>query len=112
LYSVLLDQENDSVAGIAFAQVRTEKPQLIGIADEAIELKNFKSPAQIGDEASAKEWPALKTQWREILEQLAQGFIRGDAQVDPKKAQVCTYCDLASVCRIGHQRFDSDLMDE
>jgi probable DNA repair protein len=111
LYSTLLDSESgnttiQNVAGIAFAQVRSEQPQLVGIADEALSLSGFKTPAQIGDEVSAKEWPALKTQWREVLESLAQSFIRGDAQVDPKKAQVCTYCDLASVCRIGHQRLE------
>lgn len=112
LYSVLLDEESDSVAGIAFAQVRAEKPQFVGLADESIELKGFKSAAQINDEATAKEWPALKMQWRETLQNLAQSFIRGDAQVDPKQAQVCTYCDLASVCRIGHQRFDEEVADE
>jgi probable DNA repair protein len=112
LYAALLEAELQNVGGIAFAQVRAEQPQLVGIADEALAMKGFKAPAQINDETIAKEWPALKMQWRETLENLAHSFICGDAQVDPKKAQVCMYCDLPSVCRIGYQKLSSNLEDE
>ncbi|MDB6062354.1 MAG: hypothetical protein JWM78_2457 [Verrucomicrobiaceae bacterium] len=115
LYAALLennDENNQSVAGIAFAQVRVEQPQFVGIGDDTLTLRGFKAPAQITDETSAKEWPALKQQWRETLENLAHEFIHGAARVDPKKPQVCTYCDLSSVCRIAHQQRAEEGADE
>ena len=42
----------------------------------------------------------LLTQWKAILTQLAVSFRDGEAQVDPKDANTCRYCDLQTFCRI------------
>jgi ATP-dependent helicase/nuclease subunit B len=102
LYSVLLEAERDaSVAGVLFAQVRLDNPRLVGAGAEALETHQIKAAETLGEVAA--DWPALKAQWRAVLENLAAEFIAGSAQVDPKTPQVCQYCALGSICRIGHQ---------
>jgi len=107
LYSVLLNEsgsgDDNDVAGIAFAQVRNEKPQLVGIGDDVLQAQGFRTASQLGEEFSADNWSSLQARWKTILENLARDFIAGKAIVDPKAAGVCTYCDLASICRIAHQ---------
>src|SRR5690606_6139425 len=73
----------NEVAGIAFAQVRPERPQYVGLADDAAALRGFKTPAQVAEEGGAGEWQALQQQWRTVLENLAAAFIRGEAHIDP-----------------------------
>ena len=113
LYSVLLNGgeskrdsgsgDDNKVAGIAFAQVRNEKPQFVGVGDEVLQAQGFRTAAQLGEEFSADSWASLQAHWKTILENLAHDFIAGKAVVDPKAGSACTYCDLASVCRIAHQ---------
>ena len=43
------------------------------------------------------------TKWRNVLEQLVEGFRCGDAKVDPRKKEVCQTCHLTSFCRIHEQ---------
>lgn len=108
LYSVLWEEDaaaDDSappseIAGIAFAQVRLENPRLVGVGDAGLEAQRLQTAAQIGD---ARGWSELKQYWRGVLENLAAEFVAGVAIVNPKKPAVCTYCALASVCRIDHQ---------
>ena len=108
LYSILLEEDGAQVGAVAFAQVRLEAPRLIGAG--APELAAADPQAQIRDAAAladetgqSRDWPALKAYWRDVLGTLARDFINGAAAIDPKNPQVCQYCDLASVCRIGHQ---------
>jgi ATP-dependent helicase/DNAse subunit B len=103
LYSILWEDDDEpaAIGGIAFAQVRLENPRLTGVGDEAVAAKGLQSVAQLDD--AAPDWQELKRQWRTTLENLAAEFIDGWAAVSPKKPAVCTYCALASICRIGHQ---------
>jgi hypothetical protein len=103
LYSILWEEgdEADAIAGIAFAQVRLEKPRLVGVGDEQASAQGLQSAAGLDDAVS--DWRELKRRWRAVLENLAAEFIDGWAAVGPKKPAVCTYCALASVCRIDHQ---------
>ena len=107
LYSVLLQAAGSAVGGVAFAQVRNEKPQLVGIGDTALQAQGFRAPAELGEEYAAENWPALNARWQIILENIARDFIAGNAMVDPKTPSVCNFCDLASVCRIDHQLMDT-----
>lgn len=103
LYSILWEEgaESDAIAGIAFAQVRLEKPRLVGVGDEQASTQGLQSVA--GLDAAVADWRELKRRWRTVLENLAAEFIDGWAAVSPKKPAVCTYCALASVCRIDHR---------
>lgn len=48
------------------------------------------------------DWPALLQHWRTTLTQLAEGFVAGNATVDPLP-QECTHCHLSALCRINER---------
>jgi hypothetical protein len=52
----------------------------------------------------AQDWVSLNARWRENLEALANGFITGEAQVDPLGSTTCTWCGLQPLCRVDAQR--------
>lgn len=110
LYSQLLatqDEESGAVlAGIAFAQVRLEKPQLIGAGD--LEQPGFEMPSYFSDGDPVTDWRELQARWRAVLENLAQQFIDGHAAVMPKARNTCDFCAFDSICRIAHERADDD----
>lgn len=51
----------------------------------------------------APDWPTLKQQWQQIIARLADEFLQGYAAVQPARRDSCTYCHLASLCRIGER---------
>jgi hypothetical protein len=56
----------------------------------------------LGGEAIS--WQTLFQHWQNTLAQLAQDFYSGKAEVDPKNPEVCTHCQLHSLCRIHVNR--------
>ncbi len=109
LYSILWEQSDAAdediteVAGIAFAQVRLDNPRFVGLGDEQLDEYSLQAASQLNDAGINRSWSEMKQHWRQLLENLAAEFIRGVADVAPKTPKVCTYCALASVCRIDHQ---------
>ena len=78
LYSVVSALSVDS---IGYAYIRTKQAKL-----------------------TLKSIQGLKSQWEESLIRLAQGFIAGEADVNPKYGlQTCRLCDLKPLCRIKPQ---------
>jgi ATP-dependent helicase/nuclease subunit B len=40
--------------------------------------------------------------WQDVLSDLGQQFLNGEAQVDPKQyPRTCEFCDLSGLCRIA-----------
>ena len=108
LYAQMLNLEKGEVlAGIAFAQVRPQKPQLVGVG--AIDEKAFTLPDRFDADAALHDWDELRAHWRAALENLALEFIAGRAVVEPKARNTCAYCELDAVCRIGHEAGDDDI---
>jgi ATP-dependent helicase/nuclease subunit B len=100
LYAEMLENR-DALAGIAFAQVRLDKPQMVGVGD--LDERGFTLPTQFSDDFSIENWDDLQKRWREVLSALAQQFIDGYAEVDPKARNTCDFCDLDSICRRYHE---------
>jgi ATP-dependent helicase/nuclease subunit B len=48
------------------------------------------------------DWESLVEHWRGALTALAEGYVRGDAAVDPLP-HACANCHLSSLCRIHEQ---------
>jgi ATP-dependent helicase/nuclease subunit B len=48
-------------------------------------------------------WARSVEDWRAEVEKLARGFIAGDAAVDPKTKDTCTYCQMKPFCRIAER---------
>lgn len=115
LYGTLWEDDAAAapVAGIAFAQVRLDKSQLIGVGDAGLDAQMLRAAEQLRapEEDAACDWAALRSRWRTVLENLAQQFIGGVADVDPKQPTTCAYCALGPVCRIAHGDAEADAVE-
>jgi hypothetical protein len=54
------------------------------------------------------DWPSLVEHWRKTLTHLAEGFVEGQAVVDPLTSQECSTCHLSAFCRISEQALEDD----
>ncbi|MBF0590103.1 MAG: PD-(D/E)XK nuclease family protein, partial [Magnetococcales bacterium] len=76
--------------GVGFSDPEMDSP-LPGVkVYEAHSLQNLEAP---------NDWLALKEHWQCVLARLANGFLQGDAVVDPLP-HACDYCDLGALCRV------------
>lgn len=87
-------------AAISFAQVRPDECEYVGIGvtDSIPGLKTDMAKLARGAPAY-EDWESLNATWRNTLEQLAQAFVDGEAQVDPLPGS-CQWCGLQGICRI------------
>ena len=107
LYSMLIEAEGHSVGGIAFGQARAEKCQLIGVGSDQQLEQNLRWQGKYQTDSGMADWDQLKRHWIKILTQLANDFIQGKAQVDPKSVSLsCQYCHFSPVCRVGHKQME------
>ncbi|MFA7555086.1 MAG: PD-(D/E)XK nuclease family protein [Spongiibacteraceae bacterium] len=105
LYSMLAENQGDKVGGIAFAQVRIDSCELKGIGSEDLSEPLVKWKDKIKSDAGVLDWAQLKQNWIRVLTDIANDFIAGKADVDPKNPnKICQYCRLSSVCRVNHQQ--------
>lgn len=104
LYSVLAEQDGESVAAVAFAQINVAEVGFKSAGDEDCAEPLFQWDKKLAAESGAGDWSQLRQQWQQTLSALANDFIQGRAVVDPKSPpETCRYCDLATVCRIHHE---------
>lgn len=89
------------VSAAAFALVSARKSAFEGLQKQngiAPGLKLADDPKQKSLPAS---WDEVLTHWENVLSQLANRWLQGDAAVDPKHPrQTCERCDLHALCRI------------
>jgi probable DNA repair protein len=92
----------ETVAGLAFAQVRTRDCKYTGAGQTDV-ATGVQSDIEklVKDKMPVKDWEDLAAQWQDNLERLAREFVSGDAQVDPLQNASCTYCGLQALCRVG-----------
>jgi probable DNA repair protein len=109
LYAVVTRtaQPDTPLADIAFAQVRAGT----GMAFESFAQKiTAKKPVPKRRELSLEE---QLDQWQRVLEDLAEAFHRGDADVNPKSyPETCRHCAQRILCRLNPAAFDEDLDEE
>jgi probable DNA repair protein len=104
LYAVQLSSNKQAVAAVMFAQLAPGSVQPVGLTND----ESIMAGLQLGDfdEAAAKPGkyqPPLQQllpEWTEELTELAEQFAEGHAEVMPKDASSCAYCDLKPLCRI------------
>ncbi len=97
LYAVTSTGE---IAALVFALVKRGEADCIGLADGEDILPDIKTINNTHYTRGIDDWQTLFTQWKATLTQLAIDFREGEAQVDPKDANTCRYCDLQTFCRI------------
>lgn len=90
------------VAGAAFAQIRVGDLAFQGLTENSAALPDMKSMRM--------EPPIPFNQqihrWRQVLEDLAQNFRDGHAEVDPKDDDACAHCGEWGLCRIRELQND------
>ncbi|MDX1252654.1 MAG: PD-(D/E)XK nuclease family protein [Gammaproteobacteria bacterium] len=91
----------ESVAGLAFAQLRPGSSAFKGLTQNAHVMPGVKALAET-KYGRAFAWDELVGEWQKTLQRLADEFRAGRAEVDPKKPpQTCQFCALPALCRIN-----------
>lgn len=99
LYSLIF---TEALAGIAFAQIRTGELGFKGVAREKAGIPGINSFEKLGQTHDCASWSEVLTDWRQTIDRLAQDFLSGKVEVDPKQYPLtCTYCALKPLCRVG-----------
>jgi len=102
LYSIV---EGEGICAVLFAQLKAAEMKFSGIVEEADLIPGL-PPSRKGPLKEATEqWPQVLDDWRQTINQLAEDFRQGRAEVDPKKPDTCasSYCELSGLCRIDEQ---------
>jgi ATP-dependent helicase/nuclease subunit B len=102
LYAVFGNVED--VAGVLFARINVEKTGLEGcVSDARAQLfadKNSSSKL-VKNPYDAE----MRDEWSAALVNLAEDFLHGDAQVDPKDGRkTCRFCAMPGLCRVAELR--------
>ena len=103
----------EKVSGVAFAQIRADKTQLLARAEDpsamvSEELGPLSAKNRFDDE--------VRDGWQAALLALANQFGRGEAGVNPRDGQkTCRWCPLSGLCRVhasGGWLLDAQAEDE
>ncbi|MFT4112096.1 PD-(D/E)XK nuclease family protein [Silvibacterium sp.] len=94
----------EDICGVVFARIRAGESCFLGQVEDA---KTQLLPDLTATSALVK-YPyteAIREEWTAALLELAAGFLRGDALVDPKNgASTCQHCPLPTLCRVAETR--------
>ena len=87
----------EKLKGVLLARVREEKTRFIGRVEDARLImpsdSKLTKPPYTAD---------MLQDWQNVLMELGQQFLNGEAQVDPKQyPKTCQYCALPGLCRIA-----------
>jgi ATP-dependent helicase/nuclease subunit B len=92
------------LGGLVFAEVRAGKPSFAGRVGDA---KGTLIASLGGGSALVRNGLTLEQllDWREAIERLAEDFVAGRAEVDPRQApKTCERCGLQTLCRVHENR--------
>ena len=94
----------ETPGALTFAQVRSRDCKYVGLGANQI-MPKFTTdiPKAVRGRMPAQDWDQLCTLWQEGLAALADGYLNGDAQVDPLSPGSCNWCGQQVLCRIGQQ---------
>jgi len=99
LYSI---QFGDELSAVAFAQVRPGDMRFKGIARDKDQITGVQSFQKLKTSTPLEDWSSVLSYWQHNLQQLAEDYLAGKADVDPKNGNnTCRYCDLTSLCRVN-----------
>lgn len=103
----------EPVSALAFAQVNVRDYKMIGLSDELEVGKGVNPFSKSKYNIGKPDWSALMAEWQHVLERLAQAFLAGYAEVDPKDyPTTCQYCDLTPLCRVNEATTLGEAADE
>jgi probable DNA repair protein len=87
----------ENIKGVLLARVREDQTKFVGCVENA----SLIMPSE-GQLTKPPYSAAMLQGWQNVLGELGQQFLNGEAQVDPKQyPKTCQYCDLPGLCRIA-----------
>ncbi|MBE9516678.1 MAG: PD-(D/E)XK nuclease family protein [Proteobacteria bacterium] len=95
--------QDNAVAGVLFGCLKKgAKQPFAGIVAEDIKAPGAKPPEKqrAFKDMDFKTMDEVRAHWKQTLSDLANAYMSGDANVDPRDANACMYCGLESLCRI------------
>lgn len=91
----------DRPAAIAFASLRPECVQYVGLSEEEAILPGLKTPEKVRRWGAEENFEKQCEVWQESIENLAKEFTEGVASVSPLKGETtCRECELHLLCRV------------
>ena len=112
LYAGFALGDDEVLGGLVFAKVRTGNLEFAG----GVLIHRALSPqASKGTSSLVKNQLTLEQllDWRDCIEQLAQDFLDGRAEVDPRDyPETCERCGLQSLCRIQEREAQLAVEDD
>jgi ATP-dependent helicase/nuclease subunit B len=87
----------DDLKGVLLGRVRENMVKFIGRVEDPSIVKPGEAKL-----ARPPYTAAMLRGWQDVLGDLAQQFLNGEAQVDPKQyPKTCEFCELSGLCRIA-----------
>jgi ATP-dependent helicase/nuclease subunit B len=87
----------DHLKGVLLGRVREDRVKFIGRVEDARTV--MPSDSKLTRPPYSAD---MLRGWQDVLGDLGQQFLRGEAQVDPKQyPKTCKFCDLPGLCRIA-----------
>ena len=102
-------------AGLAFARLRAEEMGFDGLVCSDLGVPGTKVLGQIKRQSKFRgyeDWEQLRADWHLAMEGLADDYLSGRAEVDPRDDNACKRCDLEALCRINDRAAFPEADDE
>lgn len=112
LYAGFALEPDQDLGGLVFAKLRPGDLSFSGCvgAPSATLIAGLKNKSTLAKNALTAE---QLIDWREAIEQLAEDFLAGRAQVDPRDPpSTCERCGLQTLCRIQENQIAAETEDE
>jgi ATP-dependent helicase/nuclease subunit B len=95
----------EDVVAMATVNVTAREVRFDGIAHSAQLLPKVRGVERPAGDFSGDAWQLRRGEWLACIERLANSFLAGRADVDPKMG-ACDYCHAVSVCRVSDRGID------
>ncbi len=101
LYSMA---SGDELSAVLFAQIKTGEVKFNGVVEQAGLIPDLPPKRKGALKDASDHWPQVLTDWKTVLNTLANNFLQAHIDVDPKDGlATCRklYCELSPLCRIN-----------
>lgn len=89
---------SEQLTAVAYAHVKQGECKFSGVSRAEYTLPDVKAYDATYEDGLS--WERQLEEWRLIIQQLAQEFQQGVADVMPLNPLICRYCDLHTLCRV------------
>jgi ATP-dependent helicase/nuclease subunit B len=98
----MAEGEDTAISAVLYGQLKAADMKFSGVVAAEGLIPNLPPTRNPQLKEITEQWPQVLVDWQQTINQLAQDFRCGKADVDPKKPGTCatSYCELSGLCRI------------